>query len=176
MSAMEAHSRAGDVRIWIVTVAFLGCILTGGAFLVIYISLPETPEIAWYPVLGMVFVGIPWLFWLVTFLYRVVLKRRLVRESGAPWYPNAAAASATAAHDNNRATNDVDEECAPESRTGGEAAMDGVMVEGKEGQGSGERGESPEERKPGNSTMTASEDSSLASRECEVPLAFAMSS
>ncbi|XP_068666346.1 uncharacterized protein [Aristolochia californica] len=163
---MEAHSRAGDVRIWIVTLAFLGCILTGGTFLVMYISLPESPETAWYPVLGMVLVGIPWLFWLVTFLYRVFLKGRLVGGSGAPRYPN------TAANNQNGAAADVDEECPPESGTGREAGTDGMMVEGEEAQGSSQRGGSHGEREP----MNASEDSSRASRESEVPLAFAMSS
>ncbi|KAG9446034.1 hypothetical protein H6P81_012162 [Aristolochia fimbriata] len=168
MSAMEAQSRAGDARIWIVTVSFLGCIMAGGAFLIMYISLPETPETAWYPVLGVALVGIPWLFWLVTFLYRILLKGRFVAGSAPPGrYPNAAAGGNPSDNNNKSNSNNnngvVDEECPPETRTGRE----GVSAEGND---QGRRSSSHE---GSTGKREASEDSA---HECEVPLAFAMSS
>lgn len=61
--------RKGDVRAYIVSGIFFSCIVSGGIFLGLYMFLPQTQSSAWYPILGMILVSIPWTFWFFTFLY-----------------------------------------------------------------------------------------------------------
>ncbi|KAK8628087.1 hypothetical protein V6N13_063799 [Hibiscus sabdariffa] len=61
-----------DVRIYIVSTFFLVSVVTGGAFLCIYMFQPEDNSTPWYPVVGIVLVGIPWIFWITTYMYRCV--------------------------------------------------------------------------------------------------------
>lgn len=64
--------RAGSICVYVVSSLLLLAIVVGGAFLVLYITLPETPATAWFPAAGMSLVATPWIFWIVMFLYRVV--------------------------------------------------------------------------------------------------------
>ncbi|KAK9167315.1 hypothetical protein Scep_002506 [Stephania cephalantha] len=63
-------SQAGDICVWFTSCFFFVAIVTGAIFLVLYISDPVAP--AWFPVAGTVLVGLPWLFWILTFLYRCI--------------------------------------------------------------------------------------------------------
>ncbi|GMI64983.1 hypothetical protein like AT5G17590 [Hibiscus trionum] len=62
----------GDARIYIVTTFFFVSIVTGGAFLCLYMFQPEEQSTPWYPVVGIVLVGVPWIFWIATYMYRCV--------------------------------------------------------------------------------------------------------
>lgn len=63
------EEREGDPRICIASFLFLFCIVTGGIFLSLSITLPDGGP-SWYPVVGMIFVCIPWVFWLMAYVYR----------------------------------------------------------------------------------------------------------
>ncbi|XP_039125451.1 neuronal PAS domain-containing protein 3-like [Dioscorea cayenensis subsp. rotundata] len=67
-----SEGRAGNVCIWIIACLFFILILSGGTFLVLYITLPASPVTAWFPIAGLVLVGIPWLFWIMTCIYRSI--------------------------------------------------------------------------------------------------------
>ncbi|KAJ4869237.1 putative membrane lipoprotein [Raphanus sativus] len=64
--------RRGDPRIYIVTLLFLSCILSGGVLLGLYLHLPDPNPL--FLQAGMFFVCVPWLFWLLAYLYSCVLK------------------------------------------------------------------------------------------------------
>ena len=64
--------RTGDPRIYIVTLLFLSCILTGGVLLGLYL-LQNDPNPLFLEA-GMFFVGIPWFFWFLAYLYSCLLK------------------------------------------------------------------------------------------------------
>ncbi|KAJ4910632.1 putative membrane lipoprotein [Raphanus sativus] len=66
------EQRRGDPRIYIVTLLFLSCIVTGGVLLGLYLLLPDPDPL--FLTAGMFFVGIPWLFWFLAYLYSCVLK------------------------------------------------------------------------------------------------------
>ncbi|CAF1887687.1 hypothetical protein YC2023_014279 [Brassica napus] len=66
------EQRRGDPRIYIVTLLFLSCILSGGVLLGLYLLLPD-PNPLFLPA-GMFLAGIPWLFWFLAYLYSCVLK------------------------------------------------------------------------------------------------------
>ncbi|WOL12896.1 hypothetical protein Cni_G21664 [Canna indica] len=69
------EGRGGDVCIWLITFLFFLVLLAGGAFLVLYIALPESKETAWFPVVGMFLVAVPWAFWILTCFYRLLTTR-----------------------------------------------------------------------------------------------------
>ncbi|OVA18410.1 hypothetical protein BVC80_1833g74 [Macleaya cordata] len=72
--ASKETGKAGDVRIYLISCMLFFCIVAGGAFLALYIHLPESETAAWYPAAGMILVGIPWIFWLLTLIYTCLKK------------------------------------------------------------------------------------------------------
>ncbi|KAF5451852.1 hypothetical protein F2P56_026915 [Juglans regia] len=66
------EERKGDARVYIISFMFFACIVTGGILLFLYIFVPQADSASWYPIVGMILVGIPWAFWLFTYLYRCI--------------------------------------------------------------------------------------------------------
>ncbi|KAF2536526.1 hypothetical protein F2Q68_00022566 [Brassica cretica] len=64
--------RTGDPRIYIVTLLFLSCILTGGVLLGLYLVQHDPNPL--FLQAGMFFVGIPWFFWFLAYIYSCLLK------------------------------------------------------------------------------------------------------
>lgn len=62
----------GRTYIWIVSSFLFACIVAGGACLGAYLSLPEDQVQSWLPVLGVTLVCLPWAFWTLTFIYRII--------------------------------------------------------------------------------------------------------
>ncbi|KAL9671475.1 hypothetical protein QQ045_009043 [Rhodiola kirilowii] len=67
---MENEKPPTDIRIHIIVALFFLCIVGGGAFLALYVLRPDSPS--WYALAGMVLVGIPWLVWLLTYIYSCI--------------------------------------------------------------------------------------------------------
>ncbi|KAK7247599.1 hypothetical protein RIF29_42485 [Crotalaria pallida] len=63
---------SGRRFIWLVTCLLLISILAGGACLVAYMVLPESETSSWISIIGVTLVCLPWAFWFLTFLYRVI--------------------------------------------------------------------------------------------------------
>ncbi|XP_010525017.1 PREDICTED: uncharacterized protein LOC104802898 [Tarenaya hassleriana] len=75
--------RKSDWRIYIVTALFLSCIISGGMFLGLYLFLPNPSPL--FLQAGMIFVGFPWLFWFMGYLYTCVIRPctdQIPREQG----------------------------------------------------------------------------------------------
>lgn len=64
--------RKGDPRIYIVTLLFLSCIISGGVLLGLYLVFSDPNPL--FLQAGMFFVGVPWLFWFLAYVYSCVLK------------------------------------------------------------------------------------------------------
>ncbi|KAL2342897.1 hypothetical protein Fmac_004182 [Flemingia macrophylla] len=63
---------SGRTFIWIISGLLFMSIVAGGACLVAYLLLPESKtESSWIPEIGVTLVCLPWMFWLLTFLYRI---------------------------------------------------------------------------------------------------------
>ncbi|XP_057519221.1 uncharacterized protein LOC130799939 [Amaranthus tricolor] len=58
--------------IWVIAILLFSCIISGGTFLMLYMILPATPTTSYYPVVGIVLVCLPWFFWVLTMLYRIL--------------------------------------------------------------------------------------------------------
>ncbi|MQL71152.1 hypothetical protein Taro_003478 [Colocasia esculenta] len=74
------EGRPGNICLYIVSFFLFVAILTGGAFFVLYITLPESKHTIWFPVAGLVLVAMPWLFWTTTCLYRTITPRHAATE------------------------------------------------------------------------------------------------
>ncbi|KAI3918417.1 hypothetical protein MKX01_041737 [Papaver californicum] len=74
LTKQQEEKKQGDARIYLVSCVLFFCIVAGGVFLALYIHLPESESSAWYPAAGMILVGIPWIFWLLTLIYSCLKK------------------------------------------------------------------------------------------------------
>lgn len=63
------EERKGDVRIYFIYGFFFCCVIFGGVFLCLYIFFPNTSP-TWYLIVGMALVGMPWIIWALTCVYR----------------------------------------------------------------------------------------------------------
>ncbi|TKY60448.1 hypothetical protein E2542_SST17547 [Spatholobus suberectus] len=64
---------SGRTFIWIISGLLFISIVAGGACLVAYLLLPESEtSSSWIPQIGVALICLPWLFWLLTFLYRIL--------------------------------------------------------------------------------------------------------
>ncbi|URE13791.1 hypothetical protein MUK42_22158 [Musa troglodytarum] len=147
-----SEGRSRNLCIWFISCLFFLVLLAGGAFLVLYITLPETKDTAWFPIAGMTLVAVPWMFWFTTCIYRFVATgkegaARPVPTRATSMSPSGGGAAAT-----------VD---SPVNSPGGarRVRFGNATVMGTQNDADG----------------AASDGSSLNSHESEVPLAFSMS-
>lgn len=83
---------SGRTFIWIIAGLLFISVAAGGACLVAYLLLPESEtSTSWIPEIGVGLVSLPWLFWLLTFLYRIFSRIFGCRVSvgGGNWVPTA---------------------------------------------------------------------------------------
>ncbi|KAJ4950618.1 hypothetical protein NE237_027450 [Protea cynaroides] len=67
--------KIGNLYVWLLSSLYFVAIITGGVFLLLYISLPESRATHWFPYIGVTLVGIPWLCWTITLFYRCFTPR-----------------------------------------------------------------------------------------------------
>lgn len=65
------EDRDGDFRVSLISFIFCICVVIGGVFLVIYLTLPKFSQ-SWFLLLALILVGSPWLFWLLTYMYTCI--------------------------------------------------------------------------------------------------------
>lgn len=68
-SSASMEERKNDIRVYLITGAFLICIVAGGICLCIYIFHTGAQQKSWYSIVGFILVGVPWLFWILTYCY-----------------------------------------------------------------------------------------------------------
>ncbi|KAK3198347.1 hypothetical protein Dsin_021762 [Dipteronia sinensis] len=160
--------RKGDARIYLISVFFLVCVVCGGVVLGLYIFLPETFSQSWYPVAGMILVGIPWIFWLFAYLYRCFLPTTSTSISTNNNNNFKASTSTPSSRTLGTAVAAASEEDQSPVSPGRHVHFGAVVVMGSEGNKSQESAQGPESDK-GESSSSPQEK---AFRESEIPLAF----
>ncbi|CAL9179329.1 unnamed protein product [Musa hybrid cultivar] len=143
--------RARNACIWFISCLFFLILLVGGSLLVLYIVLPESQDTVWFPIAGFVLVGIPWLFWITTCIYRSVMAPKYDIERPPVRAASVAPAAAGAAAASDSPVN------SPSGGGGAADATPGAAPRGRDVDGD------------------ARDDSSLNSHESEEPLASSMS-
>lgn len=73
-----------DLRISILTSLFCVFVVVGGVFLILYMFDPHATH-PWFAVAALLFIGSPWIFWLMTYMYMCTKasSRLLVGSKGA---------------------------------------------------------------------------------------------
>lgn len=62
------EEREGDLRVPLISSLFCLCVLTGGVLLVLYLFVPDQSQ-PWFPAAGLILIGSPYIFWLLTYFY-----------------------------------------------------------------------------------------------------------
>ncbi|CAL9121936.1 unnamed protein product [Musa textilis] len=173
-----SEGRSRNLCIWFISCLFFLVLLAGGAFLVLYITLPETKDTAWFPIAGMTLVAVPWMFWFTTCIYRFVATgkegaARPVPTRATSMSPFGGGAAATATVDS-----PVNSPGGARRVRFGNATVMGTQNDADGAGGpAGASGPPPAEEadEDSHATLASSDGSSLNSHESEVPLAFSMS-
>ncbi|KAJ0098279.1 hypothetical protein Patl1_28004 [Pistacia atlantica] len=155
MPVRDPHS--GYAFVWLVSFTLFLFLAAGGGCLVMYMILPESQSSSWLAITGVTLVCLPWLFWFVTCMYRIisrVLGFRMVVGSGG----------------NNNDTSMSNNGSAP-------VPTEYPSVEVKyEGDGTeNNNGRERRDNKEGNKQTPSSSNNSIASRESEIPLTSSVS-
>ncbi|GLT59748.1 hypothetical protein SLA2020_325490 [Shorea laevis] len=163
--------RKGDARIYIITALLLVSLLTGGFLLSLYIFQPENQSAPWYPITGFILVGIPWIFWIVAYLYRCFVPHNVkVYDSNTSNLPATQPYTATPATAGTTATSASEYDrgwVSPEQtpKGGRQVHFGGVFVVGS---GSNDYGSSICESMPDTDSSRHSSDSDISPDEAEI--------
>ncbi|KAJ7948085.1 putative Membrane lipoprotein [Quillaja saponaria] len=145
-----------------------------------YIILPDSEAQPWLPVAGVTLVCLPWLFWSLTCLYRIISRICGIRVGGNYNGGGGGSNRGGSANANNNTTGDVVVEttaAADESDMGNpqygsrQVQFGSVVVVGE--QDDDHRGNGKHE-KHSSSSSSSNDMSSIASHESEMPLSLSM--
>ncbi|KAK9673178.1 hypothetical protein RND81_12G151100 [Saponaria officinalis] len=71
MSAPE-NPKVGGCYIWVISFLLFVFTVSGAAFLLLYVTQPASATTSRYAIIGVSLVFLPWIFWVLTFFYRVL--------------------------------------------------------------------------------------------------------
>ncbi|TXG60329.1 hypothetical protein EZV62_014902 [Acer yangbiense] len=174
------ESRGGYKLIWLISCFLFVSIAAGGGFLIMYMLLPESSSTSWLPLAGVTLVCLPWLFWFITFFYRIVSRAcgfRMVIPGGGDG--GGKGDKNVGDGGDHGVTSDDDDEA---TNTGGDQGMVAnnaaaatttpsvvVLREQNNNDDDDNNNNRTHQRKE-----SSSNDESIASRESEIPLAYSM--
>ncbi|KAJ3701771.1 hypothetical protein LUZ61_005476 [Rhynchospora tenuis] len=177
----EGRPNNGQACVCVISCLLFLLLLSGGVFLVMFISLPSSSAPSWLLPAGMALVASPWIFWIFTCLYRCIALRiaytNRVRAEDKPSSQRQVTRQATAVVATEAPLPQVVEEEAVDSPGDarkvrfGNATVLGNNSDGGDEETGGESHTGPTGRVEGDCG-----GSSTASRESETPLALSMSS
>lgn len=91
----EPDQAATCTYIWAIACILFICVLAGGGCLLCYIIVPEYQSSNLLPVLGFIFLSTPWVFWILTVVYRLMSRAFGFRMVFGNLYSNNAAKGAS---------------------------------------------------------------------------------
>ncbi|GMI93150.1 hypothetical protein HRI_002984300 [Hibiscus trionum] len=95
----EPDPTVGHTYIWIITFILFICIAAGGGCLLTYMLTPDSQSSIFLPALGFSLVCMPWKFWTVTVLYRLISRFFGFRMVIGSLYDNGNADAKSFGHD-----------------------------------------------------------------------------
>jgi hypothetical protein len=184
---------AGGTFIWVISTVLFLSLAAGGGCLVLYIIQPDSHYASWLPFVGVALVCLPWLFWMLTCLYRVISRTCGVRvaaggggggrgSGGSGAFDQGGSARANVVNNNNATTAVARVEApprivetlpvrSPESEARRRAQFEAILALDEE-----DEEEVKDKKKSRSSSNHSSTDLSMASHESEMPLALSMAS
>lgn len=204
MPAAE-NPKVGGCYIWVISLLLFVCTISGAIFLVLYMTENEsTPSTFWYPIVGVSLVCLPWFFWLLTFLYRIISRsfgfRFICFNPFGSGYPDdEIAPSANGGGSGgglglgtsvvaNTGSGDSGEGKIENGNENGESRdptqpgsprrvhFGGVVILGEENEDENGKRDSPRPSTSSSSSSSSSAPTSMQSNESEIPLRLAMAS
>ena len=176
------ESRGGYKLIWLISCFLFVSIAAGGGFLIMYMLLPESSSTSWLPLAGVTLVCLPWLFWFITFFYRIVSRAcgfRMVIPGGGGDGGGKGDTNVGGGGDRGVTSDDDDDDEA--NNTVGDQGMVAnnaaaatttpsvVVLREQNNDDDDDDNNRTHQRKE-----SSSNDESIASRESEIPLAYSM--
>ncbi|XVF58820.1 hypothetical protein PTKIN_Ptkin07bG0096900 [Pterospermum kingtungense] len=169
----EPDPRTGRACICIISSILFLCIVAGGGCFLAYMTLPDSQTTILLPVLGFTLVCMPWIFWIVTVVYRIMSRAFGFRMVIGGLYGNNSIASkgtADGGGDGVAGVNNID----------GAQILD-VNVKSpssslKNDAKNGDIGQEKKIKRDGSSSSSSLNDMSVRSHESELPLALSMKS
>lgn len=187
---------AGGTFIWVISTVLFVSLAAGGGCLVLYIIQPDSDYASWLPFVGVALVCLPWLFWMLTCLYRVISRACGVRvaagggrggrqgsSGGGGAFDQGGSTRANVVNNNhNNAAAAARVEApprivetlpvrSPESEARRRAQFEAILALDEE-----DEEEVKDKKKSRSSSNHSSTDLSMASHESEMPLALSMAS
>lgn len=175
---------AGSTFVWLISAVLFMSLAAGGGCLVLYIIEPDSYYASWLPFAGVALVCLPWLFWMLTCLYRVISRAcryRVAAGAGGGGRGGGAFEGGSARAD---VPNTAGVEAvvvarsvetppvrSPESDARRRAQFEAILALDQE-----DSQEGKDKKKSRSSSNHSSSDSSVASHESEMPLALSMAS
>ncbi|XVF17016.1 hypothetical protein REPUB_Repub10bG0080500 [Reevesia pubescens] len=177
----EPDPTAGRTFIWTISCILFICIAAGGGCLLAYMIVPESQSSILLPALGFTLVCLPWIFWIITVVYRITSRAfgfRMVigslysNDSVAPKCEGDVGAGSGAAD----GVNNIDDAKILDVNT--KFPTSSPEKDGRQAQfGEAKDGDIGQERnikRIGSSSSSSSNDISVTSHESERPLALSM--
>ncbi|XP_022751986.1 uncharacterized protein LOC111300623 [Durio zibethinus] len=175
----EPDPEAGRTFIWTLSCILFICIAAGGGCLLAYLTVPESQSSLLLPVLGFTLVSLPWIFWIITVVYRITSRAFGFRMVIGSLYGNGSVAAKgvdggdgdTAASDNDiNGAEILDFNAKSPSTSLEDDRRDAEFGETK----NGDIGQERNIKRAGSSSSSSS--NSVTSHESEMPLAVSMAS
>ena len=178
----ELDPTAGRTYIWTISCILFICIAAGGGCLLAYITVPESQSSILLPALGFTLVCMPWVFWIITAVYKITSRAFGFRMVIGDLYGNGSVA-AKSAGDGGGATADAgvnDIDGAQILDVNAKSPPSSPENDGRHAQfGEAKNGDIGEQRnikRAGSSSSRSSNDISVTSHESEMPLTLSMAS
>ncbi|KAE8694430.1 Glucose-inhibited division family A protein isoform 1 [Hibiscus syriacus] len=85
------ESDIGRTYIWTISCILFICVAIGAGCLLVYMTSPRSPSSDFLPILGFILVCMPWLFWIITIVYRITSRAFGFRMVAGNLYGNSIA-------------------------------------------------------------------------------------
>ncbi|XP_022774071.1 uncharacterized protein LOC111316360 [Durio zibethinus] len=174
----EPDPKAGRTCIWAISCILFICIAAGGGCLLAYMTVPESQSSNLLPFLGFTLVCMPWIFWILTLVYRIMSRAFGFRMVIGSLYGNGGVATEGTGDGGGAAAGVNDIDGAQVLDVNAKSPPSSPENNGRHAQfGEAKNSDIDQERnikRAGSSSSSSSNDISVASHECEMPLASSM--
>ncbi|XWS33134.1 hypothetical protein CRYUN_Cryun22dG0052700 [Craigia yunnanensis] len=179
----EPDPKASCTYIWTISCILFICIAAGGGCLLAYITIPESQSSILLPAIGFTLVCMPWIFWIITVVYRITSRAFGFRMVIGGLYGNGSVAVIGGLYGQGPLDSDVDVNVIDGAQildVNAKSPSSSSENDGRHAQfGEIKNGDISQQRniqRADSSSSISSNDISITSHESEMPLALSMAS
>ncbi|GMJ03843.1 hypothetical protein like AT4G30770 [Hibiscus trionum] len=154
----QPEASIGRTFLWTISCILFICVTIGAGCLLVYIISPASQSSNLLPILGFILVCMPWIFWIVTIIYRITSRAFGFRMVAGNLYGNSSSST----------KNPGDGSAGGGGTTVGDKDIDGADIL--------DTSEKLQSNSPKPNSSTSSNDISIISHESEMPLSSSKAS